>query len=285
MAIVVIGKSGQLARALAEALPQARCFGRDELDLNDADAVLNTLKTCAPTAVINASAYTAVDQAESDYDNAFALNVRAVKHLAQACSALNVHFVHVSTDYVFAGMKGSPYLPNDEISPINAYGKSKAEGELLLLKEYASISCVLRTSWVYDAKGKNFVNTMLSLMQNKPALTVVDDQIGSPTSATTLAAACALAAQQHLTGIHHCTDEGVASWYDFAKAIQQQAITKGLLSKAIDIAPVPSTAFPTPAKRPHYSVMSKASLKAALPELVIPHWQEALSDVLDEHNQ
>jgi dTDP-4-dehydrorhamnose reductase len=283
MTLVIIGKSGQLARALAKAAPQAVCLGREDVDLLSLASLTEVLTPHAPSAIINASAYTAVDNAESDYDNAYAINAIAVKNLAQTCKALDAHLVHVSTDYVFAGDKGSPYLPDDAINPINAYGKSKAQGEQVLQQDFAELSCILRTSWVYDASGKNFVNTMLSLMQTKPALTVVDDQIGSPTSATTLASACIQAAQKRLTGIHHCTDEGVASWYDFAYVIQQQALNKGLLSNAIAISPVSSSAFPTPAKRPNYSVMCKASLKAALPDIVLVHWQDALSKVLDEH--
>ncbi|MFC4700074.1 dTDP-4-dehydrorhamnose reductase [Glaciecola siphonariae] len=283
--ILVIGKSGQLACALA-ALNNAEqaitCFGREQVDVFDTHDIARVFAECKPDAVINASAYTAVDQAESDYDDALAMNAHAVENIAKECAKQNIHFVHVSTDYVFAGDKGSPYLPEDQIAPLNAYGRTKAAGEQIINVRYLHNSCIIRTSWVYSASGKNFVKTMLMLMASKPALTVIDEQIGSPTSAASLAKACLLAAQNKITGTHHCTDEGVASWYDFAVNIQQQALALGMLSKSVPIEPVSAAAFVTPAKRPFYSVMSKASLKSALPTLCLPHWQDALREVLQQ---
>ncbi|WP_395344569.1 dTDP-4-dehydrorhamnose reductase [Ningiella sp. W23] len=283
--ILVIGKKGQLAHSLASLDTEIVCLGRDDIDIMSYENILESLSQYSLSALINASAYTAVDKAESDYDNAHAINAMAVANLAKAAKEVGAHFVHVSTDYVFSGDKGSPYLPNDQINPINAYGKSKAEGEQFIQSEFATNSCILRTSWVYSATGNNFVKTMLMLMASKPALTVVDDQIGSPTCADTLAMACVMAANSKLTGIHHCTDEGVASWYDFAKAIQTMAMEQGLLEKAVPINPVDSSAFKTLATRPAYSVMSKLSLKESLPKLELPYWQDALSAVLKQIKQ
>jgi len=282
--IVIIGKSGQLAQGLVELSKQQKidsvCYGREDIDLFSVEDIVAKLSAIKATALVNASAYTAVDKAETDENNAYALNEKAVLNLSLACKALGIHLVHVSTDYVFAGDKGSPYLPDDNIAPTGIYGASKAAGEHALLCEYAQHSCVLRTSWVYSPFGNNFVKTMLRLMQEKPELGVIDDQIGSPTSVTTLAQVCLQAAAQKLTGVHHVSDEGVASWYDFACAIQQLGYEIGILSSKIPIKPITTKAYPTPAKRPAYSVMSKASLKQALPSVTLPHWREALVDVV-----
>jgi dTDP-4-dehydrorhamnose reductase len=282
--IVVIGKSGQLAHEIMRLAgdDSVHCLGRDDINILDAVSLASVLNRFQPEGIINASAYTAVDKAESDQKNAYALNQTAVVNLATYAKQHHCHLVHVSTDYVFGGDKGSPYQVDDNYHPQGVYGASKAAGEKSLLDIYPQASCILRTSWVYASHGNNFVKTMLRLMAEKPELGVIDDQIGSPTWARDLAKACIYAIKNRVSGVHHWTDNGVASWYDFAVAIQSLALEKGLLTHAIPIKPIPSSAYPTPAKRPHYSVLDKSTLASEFCELVPQYWRKALSDMLDE---
>jgi dTDP-4-dehydrorhamnose reductase len=280
--IIVIGKSGQLAQELAGlSLPEKLVFfGRNDIDITSLDSIEATLSKYNPTAIINASAYTAVDKAETDKDQAFLINHKAVENLANYCKKQNVHFVHVSTDYVFKGEKGSPYLPSDKIEPQGVYGASKAAGENSILEILPEQSCIIRTSWVYSQFGNNFVKTMLKLMQEKEELRIICDQIGSPTWAKGLAQACLHAATNKVVGIHHWTDNGVASWYDFSVSIQELAFEQGLLTHKILITPIDSGQFPTPAQRPKYSVVDKSSLTSYFATLGKTHWREALSKML-----
>jgi dTDP-4-dehydrorhamnose reductase len=282
--IVVIGKSGQLAHEIMRLAgdDSVHCLGRDDINILDTASLATVLERFQPEGIINASAYTAVDKAESDQLNAYALNQTAVANLATYAKQHHCHLVHVSTDYVFGGDKGSPYQVDDSYDPQGVYGASKAAGEKALLDIYPQASCVLRTSWVYSSHGNNFVKTMLRLMSEKPELGVIDDQIGSPTWARDLAKACIYAIKNQVSGVHHWTDNGVASWYDFAVAIQSLALEKGLLTHAIPIKPIPSSAYPTPAKRPHYSVLDKSTLTSEFSGLVPQYWRKALSDMLDE---
>jgi dTDP-4-dehydrorhamnose reductase len=282
--IVVIGKSGQLAHEIMRLAgdDSVHCLGRDDINILDALSLVSVLNRFQPEGIINASAYTAVDKAESDEKNAYALNQTAVANLATYAKQHHCHLVHVSTDYVFGGDKGAPYQVDDRYDPQGAYGASKAAGEKALLDIYSQASCILRTSWVYSNHGNNFVKTMLRLMAEKPELGVIDDQIGSPTWARDLAKACIYAIKNKVSGVHHWTDNGVASWYDFAVAIQSLALEKGLLTHAIPIKPIPSSAYPTPAKRPHYSVLDKSTLTTEFSGLVPQYWRKALSDMLDE---
>ena len=284
MKIVVIGKSGQLAWELSQLSSHKHdivCLSRNNINLSDLSSVTETLKKYKVAAVINASAYTAVDKAESDVENAYALNAKAVGNLAQACKNLLVGFVHISTDFVFHGDKGVPYLPDDDINPLGVYGASKAEGEQLIIECYPENSAVIRTSWVYSSHGNNFVKTMLNLMKTKPELGIISDQIGSPTYAKGLAQACIFAIENKLVGVHHYTDTGVASWFDFAVAIQRIGLDLGLLDKKIPINPITTAQYSTPAKRPPYSVLDKSSLANALPELVLIHWQAQLQTMME----
>jgi dTDP-4-dehydrorhamnose reductase len=282
--IVVIGKSGQLAHEIMRLAgdDSVHCLGRDGINILDSVSLASVLNRFQPEGIINASAYTAVDKAESDEKNAYALNHTAVRNLATYAKQHHCHLVHVSTDYVFGGDKGSPYQIDDSYNPQGIYGASKAAGEKALLDIYPQASCILRTSWVYSSHGNNFVKTMLRLMAEKPELGVVDDQIGTPTWARDLAKACIYAIKNRVSGVHHWTDIGVASWYDFAVAIQSLALEKGLLTHAIPIKPIPSSAYPTPAKRPHYSVLDKSTLTTEFSGLVPQYWRKALSDMLDE---
>ncbi len=286
MNIVIIGKSGQLAfelsRELENSQHQVTFLGRDDIDITNSSNIEETLSHLSADVLINASAYTAVDKAEEDTEACNAINTLAVENLAKYCKVNGAFMVHVSTDYVFNGHKGSPYLTDDPIEPQGAYGKSKAEGEKALLEILPDASCLIRTAWVYSSHGNNFVKTMLRLMSDKPQLAVIDDQIGTPTWAKGLAEACVSAAVNNTRGVYHWTDEGVASWYDFALAIQELGIDKGLLDKAIPVLPIPSSQYPTPAKRPHYSVLDKQTAREAFASCKPIHWRKQLASMLDE---
>lgn len=283
MKIVVIGNAGQLSYELVRILGEDTiCLGPEDTDITKEDVLSKTLSQLSPDVIINAAAYTAVDKAEEDLALCNAINATAVENLAKYCKSSDAFLVHVSTDYVFNGHKGSPYLPNDPIEPQGAYGKTKADGEKAVLELVPEQSCLIRTAWVYSAYGNNFVKTMLRLMADKPQLTVIDDQIGTPTWAKGLAQACISAAKNKTAGVFHWTDEGVASWYDFALAIQELALEKGLLDKAIPVLPIPTSEYPTPAKRPHYSVLDKTSTRKVFSEVQPAHWRKQLSAMMDE---
>lgn len=284
MKIVVIGKSGQLAFELSK-LPtnsELVCLGRDEIDITDFEKMSLVLDGISPDAIINASAYTAVDQAEVEQRKAYLVNHLAVENLAKYAHNNDCHLVHVSTDYVFGGDKGSPYAVNDAYNPQGAYGASKVKGELAIKAAGHDSYCIIRTSWVYSTQGNNFVKTMLRLMSVKPELSVIDDQIGSPTWAKGLANACLYAAEHKVKGTHHWTDSGVASWFDFAVAIQRLGLEKGILEKVIEIKPIPSSSYPTPAKRPSYSVLDKSSIKISFKGVQLKHWELQLAEMMDE---
>ncbi|ALM93047.1 dTDP-4-dehydrorhamnose reductase [Alteromonas stellipolaris] len=283
MSIVVIGNAGQLSFELVRILGEDTiCLGPEDTDITNESVLSETLSKLAPSVIINAAAYTAVDKAEEDFDLCHAINATAVENLAKYCKQSGAFLVHVSTDYVFNGHKGSPYLTDDTIEPQGVYGKTKADGEKVLLELLPNSSCLIRTAWVYSSHGNNFVKTMLRLMADKPQLSVIDDQIGTPTWAKGLAEVCVSAAQNKTQGVYHWTDEGVASWYDFALAIQELGIEKGLLSSAIPVLPIPSSQYPTPASRPHYSVLDKTSTRDTFSSLNLTHWRTQLSAMMDE---
>lgn len=285
MNIVVIGKSGQLASEIAKRSDEHTniiCLGRLDIDLLSVDSISEKLKDLAANAVINASAYTAVDLAESEAEQAYLLNAEALGNLALACANIKIKLVHVSTDFVFDGKSSLPYSVKDTVNPISVYGASKAEGEKLILKYLPEQSCIIRTSWVYSTFGNNFVKTMIRLMAEKTELGIISDQIGSPTFSGGLAKICLHAALNDAHGIHHYTDNGVASWYDFAVAIQELAIDKGLLNKVIPIKAISTKDYPTPAARPNYSVLDKSSLKEQFPNIELVHWRKQLSKMLDD---
>jgi dTDP-4-dehydrorhamnose reductase len=228
-----------------------------------------------PDVVINASAYTAVDRAEEEVDLAFRVNATGPKNLALAARKAGSRLIHVSTDYVFDGTACTPYPPQAPCSPLGVYGKSKRQGEINVL-EVIDEPLIIRTSWLYSQYGNNFVLTMLRLMNERDELKVVADQIGAPTWASTLAAAIwAAVGKRHLKGIYHWSDAGVASWYDFAVAIQEEAFSQGKLTSLIPIHPIRTDQFPTPVTRPAYSVLdSTASWSDFDTEPM--HWRAAL---------
>lgn len=284
MKVLVTGKSGQLAWEVVNSAPshvELVCLGRTELDIADAVAVAQAIRLHQPDVVINTAAYTAVDKAENEQAEAYAVNQTGAANLAQACKDKGARLLHVSTDFVFDGSRTTPYQTDDATNPLGVYGASKLAGD----KAVQSIlpqAVIVRTAWVYSVHGNNFVKTMLRLMAEKPQLDIVYDQVGTPTWAAGLARwLWAVVAKPEVSGMFHWTDAGVASWYDFAVAIQQLAIEKGLLEKAIPLRPIPASAYPTPAKRPSFSVIDKTSAEAAASLLTV-HWREQLSTMLDE---
>jgi dTDP-4-dehydrorhamnose reductase len=254
---------------------------RAELDISDAAAVSAVLGEIGPGTIINAAAYTAVDKAESEPDAAYAVNRDGAANLAKASRETGCRLVHLSTDFVFDGNRSSPYRPTDATNPLGVYGASKLAGEQAVLDILGDQALIVRTAWVYSGEGGNFVNTMLRLMGERESLRVVADQIGTPTWTRGLAEAIWRAAGLGLRGIHHWTDAGVASWYDFAVAIQEEALAVGLLERSIDIHPIRAVDYPTPAMRPPYSVLDKTETWKAL-GYEAEHWRVALRRMLGE---
>jgi dTDP-4-dehydrorhamnose reductase len=285
MKVVITGKGGQLAWELEQIAPQGLeviSFGRKELDVSNESQVLEFIAKIKPDVLINAAAYTAVDKAEEDIDAAYAVNELGTKYLATACKSINARLLHVSTDFVFDGKSTTPYQTYSNPNPINVYGATKLAGEIALQAILPESSVIVRTAWVYSANGNNFVKSMLRLMQDKPQLGIIYDQVGSPTWAKGLAQwLWAVVDKPEVTGCYHWTDAGVASWYDFAIAIQELGIEKGLLKKVIPILPIPSSAYPTPAKRPAFSVIDKKTAEAKS-GLNTVHWRKQLSSMMDD---
>jgi len=280
--ILVTGANGQLGRALAVAVPdgcQVIAADRQALNISDIKSVESWVDDNAPDGIINAAAYTAVDKAETEADIAKAANTDGPKNLAAAAFNLGIPMVHVSTDFVFNGHAGAPYRTDDKLDPLSVYGATKRDGEQEVLSVHKDKAAVVRTAWVYDSSGSNFVMTMLRLMQEKDSLGVVADQIGTPTYVHGLASACWALLNKELTGIFHWTDAGVASWYDFAVAIQEEALALGILDKSIPINPLTTADFPTPAVRPSNSVLDKTQTWQAM-GMTAPHWRENLRKAL-----
>ncbi len=280
MKALITGSDGQLGRALGAAAPagaQVTGYDRAALDITDAAAVEAAVALVKPDIVFNAAAYTAVDKAESEEAAAFAINATAVGLLAEATRRHHAQFVHISTDFVFDGQSGIPYAPDAPTAPLGAYGRTKLAGE----QAAGSDALIVRTAWIYACTGGNFVRTMLRLMTEQPEVRVVADQIGTPTYAPGLASALWALAEQRARGIFHYTDSGVASWYDFAVAIQEEALAAGLLDRAAPVLPIATADFPTPARRPPCSVLDKASTFTAL-GAPAPHWRAQLRRMIED---
>lgn len=287
MKVLITGKNGQLGYELQKTAPQGVqvfAFGSSELDITNQSSVQRCMRDIKPNVVINAAAYTAVDKAESDESAAYAVNASGPEFLAQACQEIGARLIHVSTDFVFDATKNTPYNIGDDTNPLGVYGASKLAGEQAISKYHQDNSVIIRTSWVYSSHGNNFVKTMLRLMAEKPQLGVVSDQIGSPTWAKGLAKACWAFSANDKNGIYHYSDLGVASWYDFAVAIQELGLEQGILSNSIPVKPIKAQAYPTPAKRPAYSVMNTDRTYEVTQQPGL-HWREALQHMLTELNK
>jgi dTDP-4-dehydrorhamnose reductase len=281
MKALITGAGGQLAVELADQVPAGVSvipLTREALDIGDAAAVRVALSRHAPDVVINAAAYTAVDKAESERDLAFRVNADGAAYLCAAARGIGARFVHVSTDFVFDGRAHRAYLPEDPTGPLGVYGASKLAGEEAVMREDPA-ALIVRTAWVYSPWGANFLKTMLRLMAQRGEVRVVADQIGAPTSATTLAQTIWALVGAGATGMHHCTDAGVASWYDFAQAIAEEAQARRMLGPGVRVCPIATSDYPTPAARPAFSVLDKTSTWSMLGGPA-PHWRVSLRKVL-----
>ncbi|HEX3942129.1 MAG TPA: dTDP-4-dehydrorhamnose reductase [Acidobacteriaceae bacterium] len=294
MRVLVTGKDGQVGRELA-ALPHTEfemvMAGRGDCDLAREESIRSLVRRVAPDAIVNAAAYTAVDKAETEQDLCFAVNATAPGALAEEAARLGALLIHYSTDYVFDGTKGGPYVESDPVAPLNTYGASKEAGERAVAAANGRF-LVLRTSWVYGSHGKNFLSTMLRLAQERPEIRVVDDQIGAPTSAGAIARATARLLRQYAlpstsvpSGIYHMTAGGSTSWCGFARAIFEarsaganpQAVNPRILNPRV--VAITSEEYPTPAKRPKNSRLSNDRFNLFF-GFHMPQWQEQMAEVV-----
>jgi dTDP-4-dehydrorhamnose reductase len=281
--VLVLGGGGQVARAIVATAPSQHAViakSRGDVDISDPTAVAAALAHESADWIVNGAAYTAVDLAEEQIDSATLANDTAVGVLAAACAKTGCRLLHLSTDFVFDGSSGRAYLPTDQTKPLSVYGRTKLGGERRVLAAGSGI--VLRTSWVYASAGRNFALTMLRLMREKDRLSVVADQIGTPTWASSIARAIwGLIEVNAPGGLYHWADLGVASWYDFALAIQEEALGRGLLARAVPITPIATADYPTKAARPRFSVLDSSATRALVP-VQAQHWRHNLRQMLDE---
>ena len=278
--VLITGANGQLGREMRQVLsadPDVNAIYTDveELDITDAQAIDHCMDSNNVDYIVNCAAYTAVDAAESNVELCTKLNVEAPTLLAQAAAKHGARLVHISTDYVFDGTNCRPYREDDPVCPNSVYGSTKAAGEQHIM-EVAPESIIIRTAWLYSPHGKNFVKTMIELGKSRDSLRVVCDQVGTPTCAIDLARAIKafIDCDQWHSGIYHFSNEGAISWYDFTKAIHRLAdIT------TCNVQPCLSKDYPTPATRPHYSVLDKTKIKETL-GITIPYWEDSLAKCL-----
>jgi len=280
--VLVTGSRGQLGSEIQElsTLYEYNFFFtcRADLDISDLKSLEAFVNENGIDIIINCAAYTAVDRAESDEQNADTINHLAVKNLAKIAKEKEIKLIHISTDYVFDGKNFKPYAEDDITNPQGVYGKTKLEGEKAMLEINPKNSIIMRTSWVYSSYGANFVKTMLRLAKEKSELSVVFDQVGSPTYARDLArVALDILSKIENDGveIYHYSNEGVCSWYDFAKEIMRMAKLTCMIN------PIETTEYPTPAKRPHYSLLNKAKIKKDF-GIVVPYWKDSLDTCLQK---
>lgn len=277
--ILVTGANGQLGQSILEQsknYKEIECFfvTRNELDITNEELINRYFENKSFDFVVNCAAYTAVDKAEDDQENAYLVNAKATEFLAKITNQKGIPFIHVSTDYVFDGTEAQPRLETDQTNPIGVYGQTKLDGENLAL-ENNSKTIILRTAWVYSRFGNNFVKTMLRLFNDKDSISVVADQIGSPTNAIDLAdVILTIILKDDLTyGIFNYSNEGKCSWFEFAQKIKE------LSNSTIEINPVPTSAYPTKAKRPAYSLLDKSKIKEVY-QFDIPTWEDSLKKEL-----
>lgn len=276
--ILVTGANGQLGnclREIAEQTDHSFVFTDfEELDITNKKAVCDFVNEQQPDWIVNAAAYTAVDKAESDLEKARLLNATAVGYLAKAAKDVEAGIVHISTDYVFKGDNPNPLTEEEMTAPVSAYGKTKLEGEILV-QEYNPDHIIIRTAWLYSTFGNNFIKTMRRIAVDKDTISVVSDQWGSPTSAHDLAKAILTAVENPIPGIYHFSNEGVTNWALFAEEIM---MLSGIECKVNHIT---TEEYPTPAKRPEYSILSKKKFKDTF-KITIPEWEASLEEVINK---
>lgn len=282
--VLVTGANGQLGRKVKEVLNdiieiEVLYTDLEELDVSSRRSAEAVFQSFNPNIVINCSAYTAVDKAESEKETALKINQKGPLVLAEKCLQHDAFLIHVSTDYVFDGEGFLPYVENQPTKPVNFYGETKVLGEEAIQQTYNNF-VIIRTAWLYSEHGNNFVKTMLRLGKEREKLGVIDDQVGSPTYAGDLALAIGeivrfeMEEKKFARGIYHYANEGVCSWYDFALKIQELAGNDTIIN------PIPTTDYPTPSKRPQYSVLSKRKIKREF-HIEIPHWEKSLKRCID----
>ncbi|KPF61798.1 dTDP-4-dehydrorhamnose reductase [Porphyrobacter sp. AAP60] len=283
MKVLITGASGQLGGALQRLAPawaELNAIDSNDCDFTDVSMLRARLTVEAPDVILNAAAYTAVDKAEGAEDLARAINADAIEAMVAAMAETGGKLVHVSTDFVFDGTATRPYRPDDTRNPLSAYGRTKAEGEDHLRPE----DLLVRTAWVYEAGGANFVRTMIRLMNEREELGVVADQVGAPTWATGLARTLWALVEKGATGTFHHCDDGAISWYEFAVAIAEEAHALGLVARIPAIRPITTAEYPTPATRPAYSLLDCSATRALLGESPVP-WRDNLRLMLKEEAQ
>ena len=282
--IWVVGHKGMLGRELGALLSRKKIswIGSDrEVDIRDHEQLSNFAENKSIDCIINCAAYTAVDRAENESNLAIELNTKGPGNIADLAASLNSRMVHISTDYVFNGESKRPWKEDDPVSPVNIYGRSKADGEKIVLAKWTKV-LIIRTSWLYGYYGNNFVKTMLKLMAEKEKIEVIVDQIGSPTNALDLAETIIriVGVDENKNGIYHFSNSGEISWYDFACAIQEKALKTDLLKRKCQIQPISSDEYLVKAKRPLYSVLSKEKIKREF-NITISDWRESLGKFIE----
>jgi dTDP-4-dehydrorhamnose reductase len=285
MKVLITGAKGQLGKALLASAPAdmvVTALDRHGLDITNQEAIDAAMAEVLPDCVINAAAYTAVDKAEEDPESAHAANALAPGLLASSAAFYGARFVHISTDFVFDGRQSHPYATDDVTAPLGVYGLTKRVGEQATVLAHPE-ALIVRTAWVYSEHSGNFVQTMLRLMRERDEIRVVSDQIGTPTFATHLAQSIWSLLGKGAKGIFHYTDAGVASWYDFAVAIQEEARALGLLDRMIAVLPIATADYPTPALRPAYSVLDKTKTTQLIG--AAPHWRDGLRTMLNRQRE
>jgi dTDP-4-dehydrorhamnose reductase len=284
--ILVTGANGQLGWELGQLAAAYPAFefvlvDRSQLDLSFPETFEKIIQTIAPDCIVNTAAYTAVDKSETEKELSYTVNATAVQALASICKNLAIPFITYSTDYVFDGEAIQPYTISTKVDPVNYYGSTKAAGEKMAM-EANEDTIIVRTSWVFSSHGNNFVKTMMRLMKERAQLNIVADQKGRPTYAKDLAIATmqmieAMNAGKSIKGVYHYANQGETTWYDFAAKI------KAIAGLSCDLQPIETKDFPTPAKRPAYSVLDTSNIEGAL-SLTIPHWEDALASCIKEIN-
>lgn len=287
MKVLVTGSGGQLGHTLlASAPPDMQVVGIDQeqADFTDQEQIRAVVQQESPNVIVNTAAFTAVDLAESEESLAIKINVDGPGCLALVANEVGSRLIHLSTDFIFDGQASTPYSTDAPANPQSVYGHTKYAGEQRVREHMPDSSVILRTAWLYSAHGHNFVNTMLRLMTERDEISVVDDQVGSPTWAGSLAGAIfTFIAKPELSGTYHWTDSGQASWYEFACAIQDEAFELGQIEKMIDIRPISSAEYPVPAQRPAYSVLDCSQTERLLDIKTTP-WRDSLRAMFRERD-